>query len=279
MAAAVAVEDLLARQADLHRPVEHQRRLRDDDLVVERIALAAEAAAVRRGDDADVRGRHRQRLGERAVHVVRRLRARPERRACRRDPARRPRRAARSAGACCPRRRTCPRRRGRRRRTPASTSPNCSDDRLVDVAVVAVVVDARLGMREALLGIGDTCAAARSRRRSGRAPRTRSARRARSTAATGSPTKRTLSRQSACSSWLTGRMPYGIGKSLPVSTRCTPGCAQRARRRRCATMRACGTVERSSLQCTMRGSDQVVGEARLAGDLGAAVDAAPRLCR
>ena len=24
---------------------------------------------------------------------------------------------------------------------------------------------------------------------------------------------------SACSSWLTGRMPYGIGRSLPVSTR------------------------------------------------------------
>ncbi len=58
MAAAMAVEHLLAREADLHRPVEQQRRLRDDDLVVERIALAAEAAAVRRGDHADVRRRH-----------------------------------------------------------------------------------------------------------------------------------------------------------------------------------------------------------------------------
>ena len=78
MAAAMAVEDLLAREADLHRPIEQQRRLRDDDFVIERIALAAEAAAVGRRDHADVRRRHRQRLRERAMHVVRRLRARPE---------------------------------------------------------------------------------------------------------------------------------------------------------------------------------------------------------
>src|ERR1051325_1906271 len=45
------------------------------------------------------------------------------------------------------------------------------------------------------------------------------------TAATGSPMKRTLSTQSACSSWLTGRMPYGIGKSFPVTTAKTPGNA------------------------------------------------------
>ncbi len=79
MAPAVAVEHLFARQADLHRAIEHQRGLRDDDFVVERIALAAEAAAVRRRDDADVRRRHRERLRERAVDVVRRLRARPQR--------------------------------------------------------------------------------------------------------------------------------------------------------------------------------------------------------
>ena len=76
MAPAVAVEDLFAIQADLDRPIEQQRRLRNDDLVIERIALAAEAAAVGRGDDADVRGRHRQRFRERAVQIVRRLRAR-----------------------------------------------------------------------------------------------------------------------------------------------------------------------------------------------------------
>src|SRR5437764_6892917 len=34
-----------------------------------------------------------------------------------------------------------------------------------------------------------------------------------------SPTNRTRSTARACSSWLTGRMPYGIGKSRPVSAR------------------------------------------------------------
>ena len=73
----MAVEHFFAVQTDLHRPVEHQRRLGDDDLVGrERIALATEAAAVRRGNDADVRCWHRQRLGEGAVQVVRGLRAR-----------------------------------------------------------------------------------------------------------------------------------------------------------------------------------------------------------
>ena len=76
MATAMAIEHLFAVEADLHRPIEQQGRFGDDDLVVERIALAAEAAAVGRGDDADVRRRHRQRLGEGAVQVVRRLRAR-----------------------------------------------------------------------------------------------------------------------------------------------------------------------------------------------------------
>ena len=60
VAAAVAVEDLFARERDLHRPPEEQRRLGGDDLVVERIGLAAEAAAVGRGDDADLRGRPRR---------------------------------------------------------------------------------------------------------------------------------------------------------------------------------------------------------------------------
>jgi len=39
------------------------------------------------------------------------------------------------------------------------------------------------------------------------------------TAATGSPTIRTLSRQSGSSSMLTGRMPKVTGKSLPVRMR------------------------------------------------------------
>ena len=153
VAAAMAVEDLLAREADLHRPARASApRLRDDDLVVERIALAAEAAAVRRGDHADVRRRQVQHLGQRAVQVVRRLRARVDDQLAVRIARARPRRAARSAGGCCPRRRRRRRRRGRRRRAPASTSPNCSDDLLVDVALVAVVVDARLGRAQRFLG-------------------------------------------------------------------------------------------------------------------------------
>src|SRR5438132_9557692 len=75
------------------------------------------------------------------------------------------------------------------------------------------------------------------------------------TAATGSPTNRTLPCARACSSWLTGRMPKGIGRSLPVSTACTPGRA-RAREASMARMRACAWVERSSLANSMRGRNR-----------------------
>src|SRR6266540_1929360 len=73
------------------------------------------------------------------------------------------------------------------------------------------------------------------------------------TAATGSPMKRTLSRQSACSSCDTGRIPKGIGRSFPVSTAITPS------RRSAAlvstrTILAWGSVLRSSLQYNMRGN-------------------------
>src|SRR5438552_15076857 len=73
------------------------------------------------------------------------------------------------------------------------------------------------------------------------------------TAATGSPVNRTLSRQSACSSWDTGRMPSGIGRSCPVRTACTPS-SRRAAVVSIATMLACGCVLRSSLQYSMRGN-------------------------
>src|SRR6266852_2395512 len=73
------------------------------------------------------------------------------------------------------------------------------------------------------------------------------------TAATGSPTNRTLSRQSACSSWDTGRMPNGIGRSCPVRTACTPS-SRRAAVVSMETMLACGCVLRSSLQYSMRGN-------------------------
>ena len=73
------------------------------------------------------------------------------------------------------------------------------------------------------------------------------------TAATGSPTKRTLSGASACSSWLTGRMPNGIGSSLPTSVASTPGCAA-ARLTSMRLMRACGWGERRSFANAMRGN-------------------------
>src|SRR5262252_3079832 len=78
MAAAMAIEDLFPSQADLDRAVEQPRGLGHDDLMIERVALAAEAAAVWRGHDADVRRREVERLGECAVHVVRCLRGRPQ---------------------------------------------------------------------------------------------------------------------------------------------------------------------------------------------------------
>src|SRR5512145_227697 len=73
------------------------------------------------------------------------------------------------------------------------------------------------------------------------------------TAATGSPMNRTLSTQSACSSWDTGRMPNGIGKSRPTSTAWTPGSCDAAAVS-IETMRAWGWVLRSSLQYSMRGN-------------------------
>src|ERR1044071_2239818 len=73
------------------------------------------------------------------------------------------------------------------------------------------------------------------------------------TAATGSPMKRTLSRQSACSSWETGKMPKGIGRSRPVSTACTPSSCFAAVTS-IERIFACGWVLRSSLQNSMRGN-------------------------
>ena len=75
----MAVEHLLAGETDLHRTACHHRELGDDDLVVERVTLAAEPTSVGAGDDADARGRQLQHLGDRAVHVVRRLGGAPQR--------------------------------------------------------------------------------------------------------------------------------------------------------------------------------------------------------
>ncbi len=79
MPPAVRVEHLLARQRDLHRPAGHQGRLGRHDLVVEGIALAAEAAAVGRRDHPDAVRRQVERARHLPVQVVRRLRGRPQR--------------------------------------------------------------------------------------------------------------------------------------------------------------------------------------------------------
>src|SRR5467141_285218 len=73
------------------------------------------------------------------------------------------------------------------------------------------------------------------------------------TAATGSPMNRTRSTHSACSSWETGRIPNGIGRSRPVRTACTPSSFAAADAST-ETMRACGCVLRSSLQYSIRGN-------------------------
>src|SRR5260370_847812 len=76
-AAAMAVENFFACEADFYGAVQKERGFCYHDLVIEGIGLAAEAAAVGSGDDADVRGRHLQDFGERAMDIVGSLRAGP----------------------------------------------------------------------------------------------------------------------------------------------------------------------------------------------------------
>ncbi len=78
MTATVTIKDFLARQADLDGPVEHESGLGDDDFVMERIAFTTETAAVGRGDHPNMCGRHFQYLGERAMEIMRSLRAGPD---------------------------------------------------------------------------------------------------------------------------------------------------------------------------------------------------------
>ena len=77
--AAVRIEDLLAVQRDLHRSPRAHRKQRGRELVAERIALAAERAAVRGRDHADARPGQAEHLFELAVQVVGDLRRGPER--------------------------------------------------------------------------------------------------------------------------------------------------------------------------------------------------------
>ncbi len=217
VAAAVAVEDLLAGERDLDRPAEHERHLRRYDLVVERIALAAEAAAVRAGDDPHARRRQPQHLGQRPVEVVRRLGGRADGDAVVVLGHRHGRVLLHGeVGVPLVEERVLEDLVGRGE--AAVQVAEGHRDRLVDVAVVAVVVNPRLG------GIQSILRWTRSSRSGSYSTRTlKAASQAASsvtaaTATTGSPTKRTLSGQSACSSCDTGRMPNGIGKSRPVRT-------------------------------------------------------------
>ena len=75
----MTIENFFARQSALHRAAGNHRELADHNFVIERIALAAKAAAVRRRDDANVAGRHLQNFRERAMNVVRSLRRTPKR--------------------------------------------------------------------------------------------------------------------------------------------------------------------------------------------------------
>ena len=76
--AAVCVEDLFSVERDLHRSPRAHRKQRGRELVAERIALAAERAAVRGRDHADARPGQAEHLFELAVQVVGDLRRGPE---------------------------------------------------------------------------------------------------------------------------------------------------------------------------------------------------------
>src|SRR6185436_9485721 len=125
-------------------------------------------------------------------------------------------------------------------------------DFLVDVAAVAVFVNARLVIITPSSIEEIVCSGSYSTSIKFIASKATSSSMA-ATAATGSPMKRTLSIQSACSSWLTGRMPYGIGKSFPVTTAKTPGNAS-AFDTSTLLINAWGRCERRILQNNMRGS-------------------------
>jgi len=154
MTAAVAVEDLFAGEGDLHRPPCDHRELRRHDLVAERIALAAEPAPVGAGDDADARRCQFEHLRERPVDVMRRLGRAPQRELGVRRPVgdrgvllHRQMRAAleeervflNQIGG------------GEARVHVAELEV----DELVEIPGIAVVVDAGLGVRDGVEGVGE----------------------------------------------------------------------------------------------------------------------------
>src|SRR6267378_5837153 len=78
MTAAVTVENFLAREANLDGAIQDERGLGHDDFVIEGVALSAEAPAIGRSADANMRGRHLKDFGESAMKVVWGLRAGPD---------------------------------------------------------------------------------------------------------------------------------------------------------------------------------------------------------
>ncbi len=154
MAPAVAVEHLFARERDLHRAPRHHRELRDGDLVAERIALAAEAAAVRRGDDADAGGRELEHLRQRAVHVVRCLGAAPQGELAVGGPLRHGRMLLhRQVGVALVEEQILAHQVGPREARLHVAELEVNE--FVEVAAVAVIVDAGLGVGDGVLGVGD----------------------------------------------------------------------------------------------------------------------------
>ncbi len=154
VAAAVTVEHLFARERDLHGASRDHRQFGDRNLVIERIALAAEPAAVGGRDHADTGGRHLEDFGEGAVHVVRRLRRAPQRQlAVRRPDGSRGVLLHRQVRASLEEKQIFTHQVGFGE--PLLHVAELEVDQLVEIAAVAVVVDAGLRMGQRVLGRGD----------------------------------------------------------------------------------------------------------------------------
>src|SRR6266566_3087407 len=233
MAPPVAIKDLFTRQANLDRPVQHERRLGHNDLVIERIALASKTSAVGRGNHTNMCRGHLQNLGKSAVKVVRRLRAGPD--------------CQLPIGILDGHRGVLL---DRKMRIPLIEKtvfedfirfgkaffhiPKLQRHQLVNVAFFPVFVDSRLRSRQSFLGV-------RYRLQN-------------------FILDVDQVQSFKCSEFLSrddrsdriSNMPHMIGRSLPVSTRYTPGQAS-ARDASIFRMRAWGCGDRSSLQCAIRG--------------------------
>ncbi len=151
---AVAVEHLFAGERDLHRAFRLPRQRRYHDLVSERVGLAAEAAAVGRGDHADIRRIHLEDFRQCTVQVMRRLRAGPHRDLSIGGPLRQ-RRVLLHGKVSVPFVEEDVLAHVLRRRHRVIHAAEVERDDLVDVAIVGVVVELRLAIRECILDRSD----------------------------------------------------------------------------------------------------------------------------